>query len=53
MSSYLVSVTDNESENPENENSLLSTILLTGDLSSKIYKPAQYFSQNRNIDALE
>lgn len=53
MSSYLVSVTDNESENPENENSLLSTLWLTGDLSSKIYNPAQYFSKNRNIDALD
>ncbi|WP_210151036.1 hypothetical protein [Chryseobacterium scophthalmum] len=53
MSTYFVSVTDNESENPENENSLLSTIWLTGDLSSKIYNPAQYFNQNRNIDALD
>ncbi|MGO4708742.1 hypothetical protein AB4Y90_06405 [Chryseobacterium sp. 2TAF14] len=53
ISSYLVSVTDNESENPENENSLLSTLWLTGDLSSKIYYPAQYFSENRNTDALD
>lgn len=53
ISNYLVSVTDNESEDPENENSLLSTIWLTGDLSSKIYYPAQYFNQNRNIDALD
>lgn len=53
MSSYLVSITDNESENPENENSLLSTLWLTGDFSSKIYYPAQYFNKNRNIDALD
>jgi hypothetical protein len=53
MSSYLVSVTDNESENPENENSLPSTLWLTGDLTSKIYYPAQYFSKNRNTDALD
>lgn len=53
MSTYLVSVTDNESENPENENSLLSTLWLTGDINSKIYNPAQYFNKNRNIDALD
>ncbi|MFC0426397.1 TonB-dependent receptor plug domain-containing protein [Chryseobacterium scophthalmum] len=53
MSTYLVSVTDNESENPENENSLLSTLWLTGDITSKLYNPAQYFSKNRNIDALD
>ena len=53
ISSYLVSITDNESENPENENSLLSTLWLTGDLTSKIYNPAQYFSKNRNTDALD
>ncbi|MBD3904791.1 hypothetical protein NAL32_10045 [Chryseobacterium sp. Ch-15] len=53
ISSYLVSITDNESENPENENNLLSTLWLTGDLTSKIYNPAQYFSKNRNTDALD
>ncbi|MFL9832448.1 TonB-dependent receptor [Chryseobacterium terrae] len=53
ISNYLVSVTDNESENPENENSLLSTLWLTGDFTSKIYHPAQYFGENRNTDALD
>lgn len=53
ISNYLVSVTDDESENPENENSLPSTLWLTGDLSSKIYYPAQYFSKNRNNEALD
>lgn len=53
ISKYIVSILDNESENPENENSLLSTLWLTGDLSSKIYYPAQYFSKNRNNDALD
>ena len=53
ISSYLVSVTDNESENPEDDNSLPSTLWLTGDLTSKIYYPAQYFDENRNTDALD
>lgn len=53
ISKYIVSILDNESENPEDENSLLSTLWLTGDLSSKIYYPAQYFSKNRNNDALD
>jgi len=53
ISKYIVSMLDNESENPEDENSLLSTLWLTGDLSSKIYYPAQYFSKNRNNDALD
>ncbi|VXB63394.1 MULTISPECIES: TonB-dependent receptor plug domain-containing protein [Chryseobacterium] len=53
MSTYFVSVTNNESENLENENSLLSTLWLTGDITSKIYDPAQYFSENRNTDALD
>jgi len=53
ISSYLVSVTDNESEKPEEDNSLPSTLWLTGDLTSKIYYPAQYFDENRNTDALD
>jgi len=53
ISKYIVSILDKESENPEDENSLLSTLWLTGDLSSKIYYPAQYFSKNRNNDALD
>jgi hypothetical protein len=53
ISKYIVSILDNESENPEDENSLLSTLWLTGDLSSKIYYPARYFSKNRNNDALD
>jgi len=53
ISKYIVSILDKESENPEDENSLLSTLWLTGDITSKIYYPAQYFSKNRNNDALD
>ncbi len=52
-SAYTVLVMDGSSENPEDENSLLSTLWLTGDISSKIYKPAQYFTTDRNNEALD
>lgn len=43
-------VTDPESKDEDN---ILSTLWLTGDLTSKIYAPAQYFSKNANIAALD
>ncbi|UMQ42864.1 hypothetical protein MKS83_04040 [Chryseobacterium sp. Y16C] len=50
---YAVLVLDGNSENPEDENSLLSTLWLTGDIPSKIYSPAQYFAPNHNSEALD
>lgn len=50
---YTVLVMDGNSESSEDENSLLSTLWLTGDISSKIYTPAQYFMPNHNSDALD
>ncbi|MCY0976457.1 hypothetical protein PGH12_04760 [Chryseobacterium wangxinyae] len=51
--SYTVTVLDADSNSPEEENSLLSTFWLSGDLNSPIYKPAQYFSENSNSQALD
>ncbi|WP_426278404.1 hypothetical protein ACN9MN_03540 [Chryseobacterium sp. S-02] len=50
---YTVLVLDGNSENPEDENSLLSTLWLTGDIPSKIYTPAQYFAPNHSSEALD
>jgi hypothetical protein len=50
---YSAFVLDGNSENPEDENSLLSTLWLTGDIPSKIYTPAQYFAPNHNSEALD
>lgn len=50
---YTVLVLDGNSENPEDENSLLSTLWLTGDIRSKIYTPAQYFTPSHNSEALD
>ncbi|MBL1220396.1 hypothetical protein JET18_06070 [Chryseobacterium sp. L7] len=43
---------DNGTPNPEEEN-LLSGLWLTGDFTSKIDSPAQYFSKNANTEALD
>ncbi|NMR34315.1 hypothetical protein HIO71_08845 [Chryseobacterium aquaticum] len=51
--SYSVTVLDAKSNSSEEENSLLSTLWLTGDLSSSIDKPAQYFTKNNNPQALD
>lgn len=51
--SYTALVMDGNSESSEDENSLLSTLWLTGDITSKIYTPAQYFTPNHNSDALD
>ncbi|MCW3160361.1 hypothetical protein [Chryseobacterium oryctis] len=50
---YSVVVMDATTNNPEEENSLLSTLWLTGDIPSKIYMPAQYFTKKRNAEALD
>jgi hypothetical protein len=50
---YTVLVMDGSLESSEDENSLLSTLWLTGDIPSKIYAPAQYFTPNRNPEALD
>jgi len=50
---YTVLVMDGSSESSEKENSLLSTLWLTGDLTSNIYAPSQYFIPNRNFEALD
>ncbi len=50
---YTVLVMDGNSASSENENSLLSTLWLTGDITSKIYTPAQYFTPNHNSEALD
>ncbi|GAB0157631.1 Plug domain-containing protein [Chryseobacterium sp. Alg-005] len=52
-SSYSVVVLDGESQDAEEERSLLSTLWLTGDITSKIYTPAQYFAKNHNAEALD
>ncbi len=50
---YTVLVTDGKSESTEDENSLLSTLWLTGDIPSKIDRPSQYFTKNHNPEALD
>lgn len=53
LDNYSVTVLDAESSSSEEENNLLSTLWLTGDLRSKIDKPSQYFIANRNLQALD
>jgi len=53
FTAYTVLVMDGISESSEDENSLLSTLWLTGDLTSKIYTPSQYFKENHNSEALD
>ncbi|MDH6254116.1 hypothetical protein M2347_003843 [Chryseobacterium sp. H1D6B] len=50
---YTVAVIDSETESSEEDQSLLSTLWLTGDITSRIIKPAQYFTKNNNADALD
>lgn len=49
---YTVLVSDDNSSNPEEEN-ILSSLWLTGDFTTKIDAPAQYFSKNANSEALD
>lgn len=50
-SNYTVVVRD-EVAKPE-QNNILSALWLTGDFSSKIYAPAQYFTKKANLEALD
>ncbi len=52
-SPYTVLVMDGKAESSEDQNSLLSTLWLTGDIPSKIDRPSQYFTKNHNSDALD
>ncbi len=44
---------DSGSQTFNNQNTILSTLWLTGDLTSKIENPAQYFLNNNNSEALD
>ncbi|MEC3875326.1 hypothetical protein [Chryseobacterium salviniae] len=50
---YTVLIIDGSLESSEDDFSLLSTLWLTGDITSKIYKPSQYFTSNHNPEALD
>lgn len=50
---YSALVIDANDSSSEEENSLLSSLWLTGDFSSHIFKPAQYFAKNHNSEALD
>ncbi|MBB4805733.1 hypothetical protein HNP38_001005 [Chryseobacterium defluvii] len=50
---YTVLVQDPEIKSSEEENNLLSRLWLTGDITSNIIKPAQYFIKNHNSEALD
>lgn len=52
-SDYSVLIMDGNSKSSEDDNSLLSTLWLTGDINSKVTSPAQYFSKNSNGEALD
>lgn len=50
---YAVLIKDNTDNVNKNEDSLLSTLWLTGDTKSKIYNPAQYFDKTAKTEALD
>ncbi|KAA2223583.1 hypothetical protein [Chryseobacterium sediminis] len=52
-SNYSVLVLDASTQSPEEDQSLLSSLWLTGDITSPIISPAQYFTKNRNTEALD
>ncbi|WP_300687146.1 hypothetical protein [Chryseobacterium sp.] len=52
-SGYTVLVLDANTKSTEDSQSLLSSLWLTGDITSNIINPAQYFNSNRNTDALD
>jgi len=52
-SNYTVLVIDSNTNSSEEEQSFLSTLWLTGDITSNISHPSQYFTKNRNVDALD
>lgn len=53
VNNYAVAIYDPENTNIDDQENLLSTFWLTGDLTSTIYAPAQYFSAKRNPEALD
>lgn len=50
---YTVLVKDITDTENKDQNSILSTLWLTGDVKSKIYNPAQYFEKNSKSEALD
>lgn len=52
-SNYSILIQDSETEGFEDENNFLTKLWLTGDITSEIAKPAQYFSKNNNSEALD
>lgn len=52
-SSYTVLVKENNPSEIKNENTLLSAKWLTGDFTSSIFDPSQYFEKTSNPDALD
>lgn len=52
-SNYTVLIQDVNNDNIAETNNFLSDIWLTGDLTTPIKSPAQYFSKNRNTEALD
>ncbi|WP_131667073.1 hypothetical protein [Chryseobacterium taiwanense] len=50
---YTVLVLNEGSKSTEDENSFISTLLLTGDISSDLDSPAQYFKKDSNSEALD
>ncbi len=50
---YTVLVSEDDGSNKADEENILSGLWLTGDFTSKIDSPAQYFSNNANIEALD
>lgn len=50
---YTVLVSEDDGSNKPEEENILSSLWLTGDFTSKIDSPAQYFSKNANTDALD
>jgi hypothetical protein len=53
FSNYTVLVLDANTKSSEEDQSLLSSLWLTGDITSSITNPAQYFTKTRNTDALD
>ncbi|VFA41487.1 MULTISPECIES: TonB-dependent receptor plug domain-containing protein [Chryseobacterium] len=50
---YTVLVSEDDGSNKADEENILSGLWLTGDFTSKIDSPAQYFSNNANTEALD
>ncbi|WP_292008618.1 hypothetical protein [Chryseobacterium sp.] len=50
---YTVLVSEDDGSNKPEEENILSSLWLTGDFTSKIDSPAQYFSKNANAEALD